>query len=401
MNQTKHLRAQRLFGLLSLILIAISILGAHQSSVAQRLNKGERVPVVLFGIDAADFSRHTDTLMISVLDPVNNYLNVLSVPRDTRIDLPGYKFRRVNEIYGYQFRKTKDSHASARMVNESLEKILAAPNDQIHLPYYLQVDFSGFKKVVDLLGGIWVQVKHPMHYDDNAGNYHFHKEPGRYLMKGNDALLYVRFRGHTGDRGRIYRQQEFVRNMTKRLANPYMILRIPEIVMAIISGIKTNMGFWDFIYFASQTRRIRSHDIGFYILPGAPSGPYWKMKEESTQLLSSLISGKTIFQQDLMEPIAPQADRITIKVWNASGKTGMGYKITTYLRKAGYDVIDWANAPTDQIQTRIIDRIGLISNAQVVAGTLGVENYHSEPNPKKLVDVEVVIGQNYTTPASQ
>src|SRR6476661_5476513 len=96
---------QRIVAILFLFAILASIAGAQYSPVATALGRGERIPVVLFGVDAADASRHTDTLMLGVLDPTRNYLRVLSVPRDTRIDLPGYRFNRVNEIYGYNLRK--------------------------------------------------------------------------------------------------------------------------------------------------------------------------------------------------------------------------------------------------------------------------------------------------------
>jgi calcineurin-like phosphoesterase len=88
-------------------------------------------------------------------------------------------------------------------------------------------------------------------------------------------------------------------------------------------------------------------------------------------------------------------DRITVNVWNASGKKGFGYEITKDLRERGYDVMEWGNYATEQLQTRVVDRRGKLSNARMVAKDLGVDSVHSEPNLKALVDVEVIIGQNY------
>lgn len=393
---TRHLIAQRIVALGFLALIFASLLGAQKSPVAAALARGEKIPVLFFGVDAADASRHTDTLMLGLFDPIKNYLSVLSIPRDTRVVLPGYRFNRVNEIYGYQLRKTKDKYDAAHKVLMGLEYVLSSEAFRPSLPYFVQLDFSGFRKMVDLLGGVWVTVKQPMDYDDNAGNYHFHKQPGRYFMNGEEALLYVRFRGATGDRGRIFRQQEFVRGLIRRLANPLMVLRLPEMAAVVKETITSNLSLWDMLYFADAVRHLRSDGIGFYILPGQMAGPYWAPKKDMVRELSELLFLGKVSTLNVADTITSQSDLITVKVWNASGKSGWGYGMAKFLRKSGYDVVDWGNYAQEQLQTRVIDRTGKISNAQQVAASLGVDNFHSEPNLKALVDVEVVIGQNYT-----
>jgi hypothetical protein len=235
-----------------------------------------------------------------------------------------------------------------------------------------------------------------MHYDDNAGDVHIHFEPGRYLLKGDQALRYVRFRGQTGDRGRIYRQQEFVRNMIKRMANPMMVFKVPRMAAVVATSVQTNLSFWDLLYLAAAMRRIRSDNVGFYILPGKPSGPFWvPNRAMAAQMASLLVAGRPPAQED--PDIAPLSKIITVNVWNASGQGGLGYKVTRQLRAAGYDVVDWGTYAADQLQTRVVDRRGKIANARAVAETLGVDDYHSEPNPKILVDVEVVLGSNFAT----
>jgi LCP family protein required for cell wall assembly len=391
----KHLRAQRLVALLFLGLILSAIYGGNQSKVAAALVHGQRIPVLLFGIDAADMSRHTDTLMIAALDPMYHMINVLSVPRDTRVDIPGYRFRRVNEIYGYQLRTTHDPDVAARKVIEGLEYTLSSASAPLHIPYFIQVDFGGFRRVIDLLGGVWVRVKEPMNYDDHAGNVHIHYEPGLYLLKGADALRYCRFRGPTGDRGRIYRQQEFMRGMVRRLANPFMLFRYPSVVAAAMSGVRTNLTFWDIVFMSLEARHLRPRDIGFYILPGTTSGPYWRLKTESAQRLAASVVLGADAEKGMPTVIVPQSERITVNVWNASGRAGMAYSVTKFLRRKGYDVMDWGNYATEQIPTRVIDRRGKIFNAQSVANDMGVENFHSEPNANSLVDVEVVVGSQF------
>lgn len=392
---TKHLNAQRITAGAFLLVIFMALVGARQSPIAKALAGGDRVPILLFGTDAADKSQHTDTLMISVFDPLQNTLSMVSIPRDTHVRIPGYLFNRVNEIFGYHMRKKKDHDAAANLVKEGVEYILSSEDKKVDIPYFVNVDYSGFKNLVNLVGGVWVDVDQSMNYDDNAGNLHIHFEPGRYLLKGDDALRYVRFRGHTGDRGRIFRQQEFLRNMSKRMANPMVVLKFPEMVRALYASVHTNLNFWDVVFFTHAVRRLRFPNIGFYILPGQPRGPYWQVKREAAdRLVGNLFFGAKA-DEGFMEPVAPLEGQITANVWNASGKKGGAYQITKYLRSQGIDVQEWGTYPDQQSATRVIDRRGNVKNAQKVANALGVENCHSEPNPNALVDVEVVIGRDY------
>jgi len=394
-KKQRHFKAQRwLAGVLG-FLILLSLAGGVFSPVAASLLKGERVPILILGTDVAEFSYHSDTLMLSVLDPLTGQFQFLSIPRDTRIRIPGFRFRRVNEIYGYHIRDSKKPDAAASKVLSAVKGMLSSESRPISLPYYIQVDFGAFRKIIDILGGVWVEVKTPMHYDDYAGNYHFHKEPGRYLMFGDEALHFVRFRGTTGDRGRILRQQEFLRSVAMRTANPINLFRFPKMVTAIASSVRSNMSFWDMMYFALSSKRVRPGKIGFYILPGKPRGPYWYMNKEATHnLAAALFLGDKLKEQALV-PIVPQAGFITVQVWNASGRKGIAYQVTTYLREHGFDVVDYGTYSIEQIPTRVVDRTGKMSQAQAVAEALGVQHSHSEPDEDALADVEVIIGKNY------
>ncbi|MCB4756567.1 MAG: LCP family protein [Elusimicrobia bacterium] len=392
----KSLAAQRTVALIFLGLILMALYGARKSPVAQALQRGERVPILLFGIDAADASHHTDTILLSVLNPFENNLSLLSIPRDTRVHVHGYLFRRINEIYGYYYRKTKDKTEASQEVVKSVESLLSSEEKPITIPYFIQVDFSGFIKMMDIVGGVWVDIKQPMHYDDNAGDYHFHKEPGRYFLSGREALFYVRFRGLTGDKGRIFRQQEFLKSMIKQLANPLLVLRIPEMVAALASTIHTNLSGWDLAYLTVAGRRLRSPSLGFYLLPGQPRGAYWRLNAEAAKRLAA----KTVLGMDIdvdaVPTIVPLEEHVTVKVWNASGRRGLAREVTRHLRQCGYDVVDWENFATEQLPTRVIDRVGQINKAQAVANDLGVDQCHSEVSAKALVDVEVIIGKNFS-----
>lgn len=395
-NRTRaHLTYQRAFALTLLLSLGAAVYGSNLSPVSNALRHGERVSFLLFGLDAADASRHTDTLMVGIFDPIKNKLGLLSIPRDTRVHLPGYRFRRINEVYGYHLRKSKDPKTAASEVREAVEFLLSSDEAPVSIPYFFQADFSGFGRIIDLIGGVWVRIKQPMHYDDFAGGYHFHREPGLYRLSGEEALKYVRFRGASGDRGRILRQQEFVRAAFISFANPMTILRFPKIIGAVLQSIHTNLSFWDCVFMAAEGRRLRQSDIGFYILPGAPRGAYWRVRQDAAQWLAGHLLSDVPVSEHPAEVIAPHAEEITVKVWNASGTPRLAHRVTRYLRGRGYDVVDWGNYAEVQIQSRVYDRMGHIVKAQKVADDLGISNVHSEVNLSSLADVEVVLGKSF------
>ena len=394
----RHGPWQKALGFFYLVLMAFAFYGAEGSPVAEKLSRGQRISFLLFGIDAADASKHTDTLMVGVFDPLLNQMAFLSIPRDTRIHLPGFHFNRVNEIYGYHLRREKDPMYSSYQVMQGLQAILSSDKTPFSISYFLQVDYGGFKRIIDILGGVWVTIKQSMNYDDFAGGYHFHKEPGRYLLKGDEALFYVRFRGQTGDKGRIFRQQEFIRLILRKLATPLALWKAPELIEATSDTLRTNFSLWDLMYLAVACRRLRPPDMNFYILPGRPRGPYWEYDKDLAPAFASHVLLGTPLTDKFIQPIQPQAEVVRVNVWNASGQRNLAYELTRYLRRSGYDVVDWGTYAARQVTSRIIDRRGKIGNAQAIASELGVENVHSEPALNALVDVEVVVGEDFHPP---
>jgi hypothetical protein len=285
----RHLKAQRAVALVWLVVILAAVVGGDRSPVAAALNHGDRVPVVLSGLDMTQISRRTDMLMLAVMDPQHNHLSVLPIPRNTLNNL-------------------------------------STGNSQLTFPWFVQFD--------------------------------------------------------------------------RRMTSPASLAQVIHFLHDLRGHVHSNLSFWDKIYLAASTRRLRAADVHLYSLPVRPAGASSSHMEFARQLAASLLLGDAArLEEQAGGPgaIVPQADRITINVWNASGQSGLAYRITRKLRDGGFDVVEWGNSPTEQPQTRIVDRRGRISNAQAVANALGIESYFSEPNPDALVDVEVFVGQSFTS----
>lgn len=385
------------------------------SPMSKALRSGTPVVVAVMGTDLAEKSPHSDTLMVAVYHPRGGRLDLLSIPRDTKIDLRGYRFRRINEVFAYHFAQTGDAHVAAIHVCEALGEMFEGTGVDLKPAYYVQVDFNGFRRMLDRLGGVTITVDEPMDYDDQAGSFHVHLTTGVHHLDGERALGFVRFRGKSGDRGRILRQMEFVHAVVDRLVSPAIVWRGPQALWEAGRAVQTNVSFLDMVFFSMEARRITSRRLNTVLLPGRPRGAVWEMYPDRTAyVLRQLAGGASggVGTEDVPSPINvivstttavvlpgpstdPDAGKTTVKVWNASGRAGLAIQVVRQLRAAGFDVVEWGNYSGRQKKSRAIDRSGRFDRAGLVAESLGLTSLYSDVDPGLRYDVDVVLGEDF------
>ena len=184
------------------------------------------INVLVMGIDSVEGTHRSDTIFVLGVNPSKKKIMMLSIPRDTKVDIEG-KSRKINEIL------PRYGEPTLRIILEELLKIKISRK--------VEVGFESFIAVVDAIGGVDINIEKPMHYDDNWGNLHIHFNPGMNHLNGQDALRYVRFRKDAmADLGRIKRQQEFVKAVVKKLFSPTIIVKLPSIIETAFKYIKTD-----------------------------------------------------------------------------------------------------------------------------------------------------------------
>jgi polyisoprenyl-teichoic acid--peptidoglycan teichoic acid transferase len=362
------------------------------SPVGKSLREGKPITGILFGTDLVDHARHSDTLMWWRYDPRAGRADLLSIPRDTRVDVPGYKFRRVNEVYTYHYAKTKDHAQAAEALRRAVSGLLDVEGTPLEPQVCMHVDYAGFRKFIDLIGGVPVRVDEPMHYDDNAGKLHIHYEPGDHVLSGQKALEYIRFRGRSGDRGRVLRQMDFLRVLLEKASSPTIFLRWPRLVGVAAGGFRSTLSVADLLPLALEVKHLRPERITPALLPGHPRGASWEADAERLAYMMAQWGGRPAAAPP---PAAPLARKITVKVRNGAGRAGLALAATRALRSAGFDVLDWGDYNARQTKTRVLDRSGAIENARKVAQTLGTESVLSDVDPALRTDVEVILGDDY------
>ncbi|MFH1378868.1 MAG: LCP family protein [bacterium] len=375
----------------------MAVFFSARSRIVRSLTKFERINMVWIGTDWVDYSRHSDTVICASYEPRTRFLDILSIPRDTLISIPGVRLKRINEIFAYYYRLSKKDYVACEKLMEAVERLLSA-GKSVEIPYYVQINYDGFIKAVDLLGGVPIHISEPMDYDDYSGNLHIHFDTGTYKLDGRKALEYVRFRGRSGDRGRIFRQQLFIKTAFSRFKNPLILLQIPRMLYRVISNLQTNLSLWDLLCLGLDFRFLRKANIRLLELPGRPHRWYWiPDKERLAGVVNLMTSPYTPVDYRSLEQYKDidNGKKIIVEVFNASSHKQLAYRVTKFLRQAGFDVVNWENYETPQQRTLVVDRTGDVRAAQTVAAQLNNAEVISRIDRSRMVDVTVILGEEY------
>lgn len=209
----------------------------------------QRINVLLLGTDEGDSDdfgkdvpKRTDAMLLVSFDPQNDKIAVLSLPRDTRVHIPGRSgLDKINAAYAY---------GGVNLARRTVQELLQVP-----INYYMQVDWQGFIKVVDMLGGVDLDVEKNMNYEDPYANLSIHLKKGQQHLDGEKAGEYVRFRhDEMGDIGRAERQQKFLKALGSQAFTVSNIVRMPMIIGTATQYVKTDMDFLDMVRAANCVR---------------------------------------------------------------------------------------------------------------------------------------------------
>jgi LCP family protein required for cell wall assembly len=140
---------------------------------------------------------NSDTTMLLRLDPDRNAIALLSIPRDLKVDIPGYGTNKINAAYSF---------GGPKLTLETVKQITG-----LHINHLVNVDFTGFARAVNAIGCVYVDVDRRYYIAPNTGTSAINLQPGYQALCGFDALSYVRYRHTDTDIVRAARQQEFLR----------------------------------------------------------------------------------------------------------------------------------------------------------------------------------------------
>ena len=266
------------------------------------LTAKDKATIMIMGVDERDDDvGRSDTLMIASIDPKTNQASLLSVPRDTRVKIKGHGFDKVNAAYAY---------GKEKLSQDTVENLLG-----VSIDHYVIINTKSFKKIIDAIGGIDIDVPKRMHYEDpwdDDGGLIIDFHPGMQHMDGAKAVTYVRYRDEEGDLGRIRRQQDFVRAFMEKLVSPSIIPKLPTVIKEVMGSLETDLSFRQLLEFVGTLKESKNNGLKTDMVPGKPlyidGVSYWipdlnKLRLTVADTLGVSLSGKykTKMEADIRE----------------------------------------------------------------------------------------------------
>jgi len=219
----------------------------------------DHVNVLILGLD--EDKERSDVIMLANFDSGSGNLNLLSIARDTRVKAGG-KYRKINALVGI---------GGEQLTIKKVEEITG-----LTIPYYITLDFEGFKKIIDVLGGVEMDVPFDMDYDDPNQDLHIHLKKGRQILDGEKAVQFVRYRkgnkkgeGYVnGDIDRMAAQQQFIKALIAQKAKVKYLSKIDDIFLILKNYMRTNIEIGHINYYIDGLAKVRYKNTKAFTLPG-------------------------------------------------------------------------------------------------------------------------------------
>lgn len=209
-----------------------------------------------------DGNGNTDTIMVAAYDVTNGKVSVLSVPRDTLVDV-SRTVKKINAAYGA---------GGVEQLMDEVEGILGFRPD-----HYVKVDLRAFVAVVDQLGGLSFYIPEDMYHNDGAG-FIIDLPAGTRWLNGEEAMQVVRYRGYqnqSADIGRIQTQQKFIKELAKQLVSRSTLSDIDDYAAIVDRYLDTDLTLSELVWFGTQALSLDfSTAISFATLPGEGNVKY-------------------------------------------------------------------------------------------------------------------------------
>jgi LCP family protein required for cell wall assembly len=384
----------------------------------------ERLNVLLVGVDArpGDTSYNTDTMIVVSIDPVSKQVAMFQVPRDT-VDIPvppnarslwGAVYSGKINSWAVQNRNRKDlwpgASSNARGLN-ALKAILGQLYG-LDIRYAIRVDFGGFIRVVNTLGGVQINVQMPVYesqYPAGGGGRltRVYIPAGPQQMNGDQALIYARSRhqssGGDFDRGR--RQQRVLLSLREQMSAQAIIANLPSLLTTLGQSIKTDIPTSELPKLLALAESVDTKNIRSYVFSPRiyatehMNSPRGYIIEPNVPKIRAAVKNAFSVTPDLLA----QRDRLGAEaaaVWvrNASGKAGLQIRASDYLNYSGIA----ASAPIQKAPpTSPVTKIVVYNGAETTMPetikflqTLYGATVTTAVDPTVTVDMIVTLGQN-------
>lgn len=377
--------------------------------------KDDRINIVIAGIggEGHDGPYLTDTLMLASLKPSSQQISLVSLPRDLIIKDETGRWSKINELYSQG--KTSGDNPAGKMLLTAISQ-----NFNLPVPYYLVIDFSGFEKLINDLGGIDVKVEHSFtdytYPTDNYKTKVVSFQAGWQHFNGEQALQFARSRhspdnNEGSDFARARRQQLILQAVKEKAMSWQTLLspkKITSLLQAFAQHVDTNLDNNRLWHLYSLFKNFDLSNLFTFVLDDSPdnflvggiaqNGAYILQPKGGSWEPIALVINNLLAQNQI------KAEKSQIVVLNGTPIENLAFTMAQSLRKLGFTVSNFGNAPSrDFSRTLIYD---FASSTKKTSTDLLVNLLHGLPAPylpdalkglKKSypnMDLLVILGQD-------
>ncbi len=365
--------------------------------------------ILLMGLDRREGASGAlnDVNIVVHVNPGQGFSSMLSIPRDTRVEIPGHGYHKINAAYNLGEEFHRDTGGGPVLVERTVEQFLDMP---IH--YWAEVNFRGFERIIDMVGGIDVDVPVPLvdneYPTEDYGYMRIYIPAGLQHMDGRTALQYARSRHADSDIGRNQRQQQVLmalRERVVRLETLFDLDRTRELLDGLGDALRTNMQpdtLWSFLWLAPA---IDSDNVASYILDWRV---FTEIREPVYYLDPCVPCVREIVQEMQINPtlgrLREEGARVEVRngTWTCQDCAA---RTAEYLRQHGLTVGDalqdrYAGSYT---RTLILGAEAYPATRDQILALLGLQPdcLRPEPSDSDRAEIVIILGEDYRLPTDE
>lgn len=258
--------------------------GGGEQNTGPKLVKKDIITVLMLGIDArpGEENARSDTMILAAVDTKSQKVALISIPRDTRTKDNG-TYKKINSY---------NMEGGPELAKEKVSELLDTPID-----YYVLSNFGGFEKIVDILGGVTIDVEKRMYKPSESINL----KPGLQRLDGHKALAYCRWRGDAlGDISRTERQQKFLIALANEMMQTKTITKLPRLLPELRKNVETDVSVRGMFELVQLAKGFKMEGMTTQTLPGSfyndprSGASYWLVDQQKIPgLVKRLLAGET------------------------------------------------------------------------------------------------------------
>ena len=329
--------------------------------------------VLILGRDTGG-GGNTDTMLLASYDVTNQKASVMSIPRDTMVNV-SWDVKKINSVYNVY----GGGDNGIRALYKEISQLVGFEPD-----FEVIVEWEAVGKLVDAIGGVYFDVPYNMDYHDPYQDLVIEQTKGYRLLDGDDAMQVIRWRkndadspyGHTqvGDDGRIKIQQDFLMAVIQQLMKAENVKNISKIAKVFQECVETDMSFQNILWFGQQalTGGLSTDNINFFTMPYKSSSAWSRSYQQN---LSYVVPSANELLKVVNEELSPFQEVFTlsdldIMYVNSDGSVGS---------TSGYLEDTKAGQPPVKPQTPTTPDTSETGSGETVEG---------EENPSIIIDPE-------------